>query len=143
MTDLSYEYNCACASLRRTTRAITQYYDQVFRPVGMRSTQLSVLSVLSHRGKLTFGELGEHFLMDQTTVTRNINIMKKLGLITVTAGEHDARKKYIAISEAGAQKLAEAIPLWKQAHSKITQGLGEERFDELMKLLKDVERLVE
>jgi DNA-binding MarR family transcriptional regulator len=143
MSDLLVETNCACTSLRKTTRSITQFYDRMLRPAGLRCTQLSLLSQISGRGTITFGELGERLLMDQTTVTRNVDNLKKLGYVSITNCENDARKKYITISAAGAQKLAEAAPLWREAHARITQGLGGERYDELMALLSDVERLVE
>lgn len=141
--DLADVKNCVCGSLRKTTRSVTQFYDQILRPSGLRSTQLSLLHVISQRGSVSFGELGARLLMDQTTVTRNIENLRKLGLIAVAAGESDARKKYISITELGVSKLAEAGPLWKQAQSKMIQGIGEERFHDLMKLLKDMESLVE
>lgn len=143
MSDLLLEPSCACTSLRQTTRSITQFYDRILRPVGLRSTQLSMLLQISRQGKIPFGELGERMVMDQTTVTRNVDNLKKLGCIQVNFCEKDARKKYITISEAGVQKLAEAAPLWREAQAKINQGLGEERYRQLIALLNDVERLVE
>lgn len=143
VSDLLIEPNCACTSLRRTTRSITQFYDRMLRPVGLRSTQLSLLNQISRRGKVSFGELGDWLLMDQTTVTRNVDNLKKLGYLQITICDNDARKKYITISEAGTQKLTEAVPLWREAQARINQGLGEERYGQLIALLNDVELLVE
>ena len=35
--------NCACGNLRKTTRTITQFYDRILQPTGLRSTQCSLL----------------------------------------------------------------------------------------------------
>jgi DNA-binding MarR family transcriptional regulator len=141
--DLSGMRRCACGNLRRTTRAITQFYDQLLQPCGLRSTQISLLLNISLHGNISVGELGAILLMDQTTVTRNIEILRKLGYINVTKEDHDGRKKSISITESGIRKLVEAEPLWEQAQSRIEQGLGAERYRDFLKTLKDVAQLLQ
>ncbi|HBC93637.1 MAG TPA: MarR family transcriptional regulator [Pelotomaculum sp.] len=141
--DLSGMRRCACGNLRRTTRAITQFYDQLLQPCGLRSTQISLLLNISLHGNISVGELGAILLMDQTTVTRNIEILRKLGYINVTKEDNDGRKKSISITESGIRKLAEAEPLWEQAQSRIEQGLGAERYRDFLKTLKDVAQLLQ
>ncbi|TEB15857.1 MarR family protein [Pelotomaculum sp. FP] len=140
---LSGMRRCACGNLRRTTRAITQFYDQLLQPCGLRSTQISLLLNISLHGNISVGELGSILLMDQTTVTRNIEILRKLGYVNVTKEDNDARKKSISITESGARKLVEAEPLWEQAQSRIEQGLGSERYRDFLKMLKDVAQLLQ
>lgn len=142
-SNLSGMRRCACGNLRRTTRAITQFYDQLLQPCGLRSTQISLLLNISLHGSTSVGELGAILLMDQTTVTRNIEILRKLGYIHITKEDNDARKKSISITQSGASKLKEAMPLWEQAQSRIEQGLGSERYRDLLKMLTDVARLVQ
>ena len=36
-------HECACLKVRTAARAVTRVYDDAFRPVGLRATQLSVL----------------------------------------------------------------------------------------------------
>ncbi|MCB2360134.1 hypothetical protein [Clostridium estertheticum] len=75
-TDTKNLKNCACGNLRMTTRTITQFYDKVLKPTGLRSTQLSLLiSILLHKN-ISVSELAVKSLMDQSTVTRNIEILK-------------------------------------------------------------------
>ncbi len=142
-SQLSGMRRCACGNLRRTTRAITQFYDQLLQPCGLRSTQISLLLNISLHGNISVGELGSILLMDQTTVTRNIEILRKLGYVNVTKEDNDARKKSISITESGARKLVEAEPLWEQAQSRIEQGLGSERYRDFLKMLKDVAQLLQ
>ena len=40
-----------CSTLRMVTRAVTQLYDDVLRPSGLRVTQFSILATLAHLGE--------------------------------------------------------------------------------------------
>lgn len=142
-SDLSHAQCCACGSLRKTTRAITQFFDRHLQPIGLRSTQCSLLLAVSLQGSLSVSELGDHLLMDQTTVTRNIEILRKHGYVSVSKDEQDARRKSIAITDSGAQKLMQAMPLLQQAQAKIEQGLGEKDMQNFLRLLKQIEKIVE
>ena len=44
---------CACFNLRKAARAVTQLYDEVLAPSGLRGTQFSVLAVISAAGAAT------------------------------------------------------------------------------------------
>ena len=140
---LSGMRRCACGNLRRTTRSITQFYDQFLQKSGLRSPQFSLLLNISLNQNVSIGELGTILLMDQTTVTRNIEMLKKSGYVTIIKDPADARRKTIAITESGADKLTEAMPLWEQAQSQIEKGLGAERYRDFMKTLKDITQLVQ
>lgn len=144
-TNLSDKQNmgrCACGSLRKTMRTITQFYDKFFQPAGLRSTQYSLLVNISSYENISVCELGSILLMDQTTVTRNIEILRKHGYITIAKEENDARKKSISITDEGVRKLAEAVPLWEQAQLQIVQGMGAERYKDFLNMLRDIEELV-
>src|SRR5260370_24378475 len=84
---------CLCASLRRTTRTLTHLYEEALRPLGLRSSQFTILQVLSRAGEMTQGELGRMLAMDSTTLTRTLEIM------TDTSGSHDAVARSAVNSE--------------------------------------------
>lgn len=132
---------CVCGNLRKTTRVITQFYDQHLQSTGLRSTQCGLLRNISLHKNISVGELGDMLLMDQSTVTRNIEILKKHGYITTTPENHDARKKSISITQSGEEKLKEAIPLWEEAQARIEHELGG-RFDDFLRTLQSINQLV-
>jgi MarR family transcriptional regulator, organic hydroperoxide resistance regulator len=135
--------NCACGNLRKTTRTITQFYDKMLQSTGLRSTQCLLLWDIFSNENISVSDLGNILIMDQSTVTRNIELLRKSGYIDIKKEERDSRKKSISITDKGLKKLEEAIPLWKEAQIKIEKGIGKERFQELLKTLKDIEELVE
>lgn len=133
---------CACANLRKTTQMITKYYDQHLQQGGLRSTQFSLLMAISLNEHISISELGNKICRDQTTMTRNLEILKKNDYIQIVRKENDARKKSIAITEAGKKKLTEVMPLWEKAQANIEQALGMTRLNDFYKTLKDLEELV-
>ena len=68
---------CACGNVRLASRAITQFYDRCLRPSGLRSTQFSLLLNIFLHDNISVGELADLLVMDQTTVSRNLEGLKE------------------------------------------------------------------
>ncbi len=132
---------CACGCLRKTTRVITQFYDKYVKSTGLSSPQCALLANISRQENISVNELAAKLLMDQTTATRNIAILKKNGLISISKAEHDARKKAISITQKGIEKLKEVIPLWEQAQQKVQSQLGAEDFEKLNSILNKIQAI--
>lgn len=47
---------CLCATFRRTARALSQLYDDAVRPLGLRTTQFTILQALSLTGEVSRGD---------------------------------------------------------------------------------------
>ncbi len=128
--------NCACRNLRMTGRVVTQYYDKALQESGLKSTQFALLNDISSKEEgISIGELAEYAMMDQTTVTRNIEILRKNGFVEVKTQEKDSRRKNITVSTAGKEKLQLAVPLWRAAQIKLEYTLGAEQYQVLLKTL--------
>ncbi len=115
---------CACANLRRATRMVTQSYDAALRPVGLRATQFTMLSVLAKRGQIRQSKLAEILGMDGSTLTRNLRPLLKNEWIQIDR-EEDQRVRLISITKPGRQVLDDAVPLWRQVQSQFVKGLGD------------------
>jgi DNA-binding MarR family transcriptional regulator len=72
---------CNCFAVRAAARHVTQFYDQVLAPAGLRVTQFSILSNLKRLGPLTINALARETVMDRTTLGRNILPLERDGLI--------------------------------------------------------------
>lgn len=141
--DNKISHSCACGNLRKTTRIITQFYDKMLQTTGLKSTQCLLLLDISLNENISISNLGNILLMDQSTVTRNVELLRKSGYIAIKKEEQDCRKKCITITNKGIQTLEVAIPILKSAQSKIENGIGKKRIEELLKTLQDIEKLVE
>lgn len=119
---------CLCFRSRRTARAITRAYDIVLRPTGLQATQLTLMNAiaLGPGGAQAMGRLSEILALDVSTLTRNLGALEKAGLVTIGRSERDRRVRIARLTEAGALRLTEALPLWKRAHGEIVAALGAE-----------------
>jgi DNA-binding MarR family transcriptional regulator len=128
---------CACLNVRRAARAVTALYDQTLAPTGLRATQVTLLVALEKTGPIPFTRLAGLLGMDRTTLTRNLEPLRRAGLLSLRPGE-DRRVRLAAITEKGRKALGEAIPLWQQAQRRITEGLGQGRWDAVR---RDIQQL--
>ncbi len=127
------ELGCMCGSLRRTARALTQLYEQALRPPGLRSTQFTILQVLSRAGEVSQGQLGKMLAMDSTTLTRTLEIMSRHGWITERRGE-DRRERWLRLAKGGETKLNRALPVWEKVQSRLRHQLGDQAWTNLLQL---------
>lgn len=134
--------DCACRNLRMTTRVITQYYDKALLVSGLKSTQFALLNdILTKEEGISVNELADYAMMDQTTVTRNIAILRKKGYVDVKTEDNDSRKKRITVSDSGKDKFAAAVPLWEEAQTNLQQIVGQEQYKAFLAtllILKDI-----
>lgn len=131
---VDYMRMCVCSNLRKTTRVVTQLYDQLFQPTGLKITQYSMLFNIYQHEKISVTHLGEVMLLDQTTVTRNVNILKKEGYVTIVRDERDSRTKKISLTDKGLQKLNEVHPIWTNIQEKLIKEIGIEEYKSFLKV---------
>ncbi len=131
---------CMCASFRRASRALTQMYDEALRPLGLRTTQFTILQVLSRVGDVSQGELGQILAMDSTTLTRTLRIMGREGWITERRGE-DRRERLLRLAKAGRYQFNRVLPPWEKAQAQLERQLGDKRWRDLLKLINEVTTL--
>jgi len=122
---------CICASVRRASRALTNRYDDLLAPSGLRVMQFSLLAHLASVEEATLTRLAEVRVIDRTTLTRTLAPLERDGLVTVTAGA-DRRTRVVRITDAGRAAMRRAFPYWREAQQQIITGLGSERFDALL-----------
>ena len=121
---------CMCASFRRAARALTQLYDQALRPLGLRTTQFTILQALSLTGEVSQGELGEILALDSTTLTRTLAIMRRQCWIAKRRGR-DGREHLLSLSEAGRAQFDRVSPAWQSVQDRLQSQFGDERWGEL------------
>jgi DNA-binding MarR family transcriptional regulator len=132
---------CLCASLRRASRTLTQFYEEELRPFGLRASQFTILQTLSLAGEVSQGRLGEMLAMDSTTLTRTLAIMSRNRWIERRPGG-DRRVTHVQLSSTGKTLLARTLPHWERVQRRVGKSLGAGRWEELMKTSNDISRLV-
>ena len=129
---------CTCLQLRKANRVVTQLYDEALRPIGLRSTQLATLVTLAARGPMAVTELADSLVLDRTTLIRTLQPLQRRGLIEV--GRDDGKRtRRAALTAAGHEAAAAAVPFWARAQTRVTDELGSR---ESLDLRRALSRLV-
>ena len=105
---------CVCNTLRMATRVVTQLYDDVLRPSGLRVTQFSMLAAIARLEEANLRQLEEALAIDQTTLTRSLGLLERDGL-TERVAHPDRRIKAMRLTPRGRAVLRAARPLWSRA----------------------------
>jgi DNA-binding MarR family transcriptional regulator len=129
---------CNCFAVRAAARHVSQFYDQVLAPTGLRTTQFSILAKLKRRGPLTINALAEDMVMDRTTLGRNILPLERDGLIRIEPAASDRRAKELHLTRAGERRLEAARKRWAIAQARFEAVFGTERAADLRALLRGV-----
>ena len=130
---------CLCGALRQASRAVSRFYDDELRAVGLRTTQYSLLQLLHRSGEVRQRDLAERTLHDETSLTRSLRPLVEAGWIAVRAGD-DRREKWFRLTAAGLVKLEEARPASERAQARMQALLPEGAWRGLMENLTEVAR---
>lgn len=115
--------SCPCALTRLAARRITQFLDRELAPSGISAAQLALLAQIAAAEDDTLGALAGRSGLEQSTLSRNLRILEKEGLIEIAAVERDLRRRAAWLTETGARKLEAAIPLWRKAQGQLPPAL--------------------
>jgi DNA-binding MarR family transcriptional regulator len=129
---------CAGFNLRRASRAVTQHFDHALAPVGLRTTQFTLLGALALAGPVSINELAHGLVVDRTTLTRNLKLLRDAGLVESRAPQSGREIRFL-LSEAGRETLARAIPHWRAAQQGIEAAFGAARWPGMV---AELDRLV-
>jgi DNA-binding MarR family transcriptional regulator len=117
-----------CVGLRvgRLQRLVGREFDQALRPLGLSISQLEVLSAFVITGtSLRPSDLASWFCIGRSTMSRNLSLMEKHGLLVTTSTSPTGRSTRFGITEHGRESLAKATDAWRQAQDAITSKLGD------------------
>jgi DNA-binding MarR family transcriptional regulator len=118
---------CVCATLRKATRAVTLLYDEHLRPAGLRVTQYSLLKNVLAREPVSVNQLSEATVIDRTTLTRNLRVLRQRGLIRIQEGE-DRRSREVTVTPGGREAVAKADSCWELAQAHVVGQVGAEHW---------------
>lgn len=136
----SSKTSCVALHVRKADRQVAQFYDRYLRSVGIRSTQYGLMRCIAGLTEPFISDIGRALSMDQTTVTRNIEKLEKMGLVKTGPYPDDPRKKRVVLSSKGRQKMEEARPYWQKAQDAIRAQMGDENLAHLLELLSQLSK---
>jgi DNA-binding MarR family transcriptional regulator len=116
--------DCIATRLRMANRVITKVYDDALRPCGVKVSQMAMLVVAEDRGLICQSEVGAELQLDDSTLSRNLELMRANGWLEEVSA-NDARVHSYCLTERGRTLLDKAIPVWRRAQGEAKRLLGD------------------
>jgi len=126
---------CNNTALRRATRRVSQLYDTLLAPCGLRSTQPSIMNQIARSGAPTVSELAAALVLDRSALAHNLKPLERDELIAITVDPDDKRSRRVRLTRQGEARLDESRKLWKEAQRRFEAAFGAERANELRETL--------
>lgn len=157
---------CLNFNLRRTARAVTQYYDEALKPTGVKVTQFTILMAIASQSAVDPGagvirarnipdgesvqaatqgsitNIARLAMVDRTTLTRSLKILAEDKLIEIRKAQ-PGNKRRVMITSRGIKKMKEIYPYWFRAQRELVKKLTPVKTRELRHLLGDIKNSAE
>lgn len=124
---------CGSFNLRKASRSVSQLYDDILLPTGLRSTQVAILATLAVEQEFSVTRLARELVLSPSTLSRNLRPLERDGLVdTHNAGR---RGKSVRLTADGKRALLHAVPYWQKAQDKFIALVGAADWKELTERL--------
>jgi DNA-binding MarR family transcriptional regulator len=113
---------CASFNLRKASRVVSQLYDDILQPTGLRSTQVALLVLLAVEPESSMARLARQLMLSPSTLSRNLRPLQRDGLVDV---RHSGKRgKSVSLTLAGKKALFDAFPYWQKAQEEFIALVG-------------------
>jgi len=113
---------CLSMNLRKTERLVTRHYDSYLAGAGVTAVQLPILASIATLDEPTFRSLSEELELDRTTLSRNLALLSRSGLLSVGPSSGPKPGK-ISLTAKGRRTVQRAHRLWLEAHRALEGAL--------------------
>jgi DNA-binding MarR family transcriptional regulator len=117
------EAACICLRVQRASRAVGRRFDNAFRGLGLTNWQFTLLIALESIEQPSVNELATELAMDRTTMTRNLRVLERRGLLAIGADAHDGRVKRVSLTPQGRALLARAVERWREVNQAVRDDI--------------------
>jgi DNA-binding MarR family transcriptional regulator len=115
---------CNCTALRKASRRVSQLYDAILAPSGLRATQRAILNHIARSGTPSVGALAADLVLDRGALAHNLKPLERDGYVRQDVDPHDRRNRLISLTQEGRAKLRESDLLWARAQKKFDKAYG-------------------
>ena len=130
------EAACNGTALRKASRRVSQLYDSVLAPSGLRGTQFAMLMRIARIGSPRMTELAAALVLDRSALAHNLKPLERDGLVEVRVDAEDRRSRVVMLTDVGRERLHDAIELWTKAQAAFERAYGMPSAVELRKALE-------
>ncbi len=129
---------CAVANARLAARRLTQFLTDRMKASDLSVAQFGLMAQIAAASDDLFGALARTAGLDPSTLSRNLQVLEREGLVEMAADESDSRRRAVWLTEEGARRLESALAEWRKAHAELAALIDVEA---VRRIAKATERL--
>jgi len=133
---------CVGHQALRTARALSRYYNDALKAVGLQATQFSLLVTIRSNPGASLASLSQMLATDASTLVRNVGVLRGRGLVHEDATRGRSGKRLRTTPE-GDRLLDQALPIWSTAFEQLKERIGDESVAKTLETLRSLERAAE
>lgn len=117
--------DCLAVRVRLLARTISNLYDQRLAVHGLTIAQANLMVAVGKVGVATPGQLGEILRLERSTVSRNLNLLIRDGLVRVVSEDAKGLRE-VELTTEGRARIEALLPDWREAQAEARKILGGE-----------------
>ena len=131
---------CAVSNARLAARRLTQFLTDRMKASALSVAQFGLMAQIAAASDDSLGALAQRTGLDPSTLSRNLQLLEREGLVEMAADEADSRRRAVWLTEEGARRLESALAEWRKAHAELAALVD---VGAVRRIAKATERLAE
>ena len=128
-------------ALLRARELTMGYFRPMLNEHGLTEQQWRVIRVLQEYGELEFHELSRVAWIQPPSLTGILTRLERAALVRRTRSPSDQRRLHLSLSPAGRRRFETVSGEAERRYGQIEQRLGRAKLEELMRILREFDRL--
>jgi homoprotocatechuate degradation regulator HpaR len=129
--------------LLRAREAVMRRFRPALRNHGVTEQQCRILRALAHSGPMEVSELADTTCLLAPSLSRILPDMEARLLIARKQVDSDLRRSSVGLERKGLRLIATHAPYSEEIYDEIARRFGEERLEQLFKLLRELEETLD
>ena len=117
---------CAGWNARLAARRITGFLNRRMQDSSLSLAQFGLMAQIAAARDGGLSELAQRTGLDQSTLSRNLQVLEGAGLVEIATDDTDARRRAVRLTGKGMQGLEAGLTDWKRAHGELAKRLDPE-----------------
>ena len=131
--------SCINMQILRASHYVLKTYDDAYRDLGIRATQMPVIGLIARKGPVTIRQIADEMESERSVMSRKLQVMEKNGWISedpLTTG----KEKSFILTDEGRALIDRVLPVKHQVQQRILEKSSDDERNLLLNLctkLKD------
>ena len=124
---------CINMQILRASHYVLKTYDDAYRDLGIRATQMPVVGLIARKGPITIRKIADEMESERSVMSRKLQVMEKNGWITEDPATSGKEKSFV-LDDEGRALIERVLPVKHEVQTKILNKLSDDERNLLLNL---------